>query len=514
MSDNESESGSGPGTTDETTSDGTPQVAASSDYKVRGKKPAASGTGVLGHNTATSGTALGVDGVTDSATDGATGVRGVATATSGGVYGVLGVTDSRSGVGIVGAVSDSVPQIGMEGHPTGVWGHTDKSGAEGPVEAGYGVFGWSTATSGLTYGVAGRTKSPDGWGVFSVGDSKTTGDHEVGGAIRSPSGQSVTIDTDGGTRALELGVPGVDNAGHTTGANVVAGHPNNTVNNAALGVVIGGGGSGDTDRQNTGGGNFATVGGGQGNTASGKLSTISGGRTNTASDLGSTVGGGLDNTAHGADSAIGGGLDNRTGASGTDKGLYATIPGGQDNVAEGLASFAAGRDAHATHDGAFVLGDSSPDIITSSGSNEVRSQMPMFAPSFNSTSSRRKKSEIDEVDPDSVLAGVEALDITTWEFEHQDDGRHMGPMAEDFADSFGLGADDEHISTIDADGVALAAIQSLAEQLDEKDDRIEALEAETEELRGRNDDLEARLAAVEDHLGRDGASSQPSPADD
>jgi hypothetical protein len=37
----------------------------------------------------------------------------------------------------------------------------------------------------------------------------------------------------------------------------------------------------------------------------------------------------------------------------------------------------------------------------------------------------------------------------------------MGPMAQDFYTAFGLGEDDRHITTVDADGVALAAIQAL-----------------------------------------------------
>ena len=40
--------------------------------------------------------------------------------------------------------------------------------------------------------------------------------------------------------------------------------------------------------------------------------------------------------------------------------------------------------------------------------------------------------------------------------------RYIGPMAQDFAAAFDLGGgDDKHIATIDADGVALAAIQAL-----------------------------------------------------
>ena len=44
-----------------------------------------------------------------------------------------------------------------------------------------------------------------------------------------------------------------------------------------------------------------------------------------------------------------------------------------------------------------------------------------------------------------------------------DDGavRHIGPVAQDFRAAFDLGADDKTIATVDADGVALAAIQGL-----------------------------------------------------
>jgi regulator of replication initiation timing len=96
-------------------------------------------------------------------------------------------------------------------------------------------------------------------------------------------------------------------------------------------------------------------------------------------------------------------------------------------------------------------------------------------------------------------------------------------MAGEFHDAFDVGNDDEHIATVDADGVTFAAIQGLSEKVDERvaerDDRIVELEAETEELRAENEQLRAenerlreRLDAVEVHLGlqsRDGA-----PADD
>jgi trimeric autotransporter adhesin len=65
--------------------------------------------------------------------------------------------------------------------------------------------------------------------------------------------------------------------------------------------------------------------------------------------------------------------------------------------------------------------------------------------------------------------------------------QHVGPMAQDFHAAFGVGPDDKHIATVDADGVALAAIQGLnqklEQQLKEKDARISALEETVAELR-------------------------------
>ncbi|MFZ6028863.1 MAG: hypothetical protein ACOYYS_14200, partial [Chloroflexota bacterium] len=62
--------------------------------------------------------------------------------------------------------------------------------------------------------------------------------------------------------------------------------------------------------------------------------------------------------------------------------------------------------------------------------------------------------------------------------------------AQDFYAAFGVGEDERHIATIDADGVALAAIQGLNELVDEKDAQIIALQAQ-------NAAFEARLAALE-----------------
>jgi Flp pilus assembly pilin Flp len=101
-------------------------------------------------------------------------------------------------------------------------------------------------------------------------------------------------------------------------------------------------------------------------------------------------------------------------------------------------------------------------------------------------SDRNKKANFAGVDSREVLAKVAALEITTWNYLSQGPNvRHIGPMAQDFHATFGVGDDPTHINVVDAIGVALAAIQGLHQIVQEQDARLAA--------------LEARLAAVEAH---------------
>lgn len=94
------------------------------------------------------------------------------------------------------------------------------------------------------------------------------------------------------------------------------------------------------------------------------------------------------------------------------------------------------------------------------------------------------------VDVAAVLAQVIKLPITTWNYQVETAVRHMGPMAQDFYAAFSLGTDNRHLAPLDANGVALAAIQALAQQNQTQESRLTQLEQE-------NADLAARLAALE-----------------
>ena len=93
-------------------------------------------------------------------------------------------------------------------------------------------------------------------------------------------------------------------------------------------------------------------------------------------------------------------------------------------------------------------------------------------------SDRNAKTEFEPVDTAAILKRVAALPIQQWRFKAEEAGvRHVGPMAQDFHSAFGLGAVPTAISTVDADGVALAAIQGLNQKLEQKETEITELKA-------------------------------------
>jgi hypothetical protein len=112
------------------------------------------------------------------------------------------------------------------------------------------------------------------------------------------------------------------------------------------------------------------------------------------------------------------------------------------------------------------------------------------------------KSGFEPVRPDAVLEQVRALTMTTWSYNADDRGvRHMGPVAQEFHQAFGLGDSDRTISTVDGLGVSLAAIQGLADAVDE-------LRAENRALQRENADLWTQVRALRgDRTARDGSTA-------
>ncbi|MGW4477349.1 tail fiber domain-containing protein [Rhodococcus triatomae] len=78
---------------------------------------------------------------------------------------------------------------------------------------------------------------------------------------------------------------------------------------------------------------------------------------------------------------------------------------------------------------------------------------------------------------DDVLERLATLPLSVWSYRFDDESvRHLGPMAQDFAATFGLGSSDRSIAPVDANGVCMASVQALYR-------RLVAVEAELERIR-------------------------------
>ena len=296
-------------------------------------------------------------------------------------------------------------------------------------------------------------------------------------------------------------------------ANVIGGFggsgsvPGNSVASGVVGATIAGGGGalgGASPVPNIVTVAWGTIGGGAGNIASGRFNTVAGGMSNTASGfIGATVGGGRYNTASALTATVCGGYGNVASAQ------SATVAGGENNLAAGMFSFAAGTYAKANSNGSFVWNDFSGGSASDIGPNSFVARasggfafytapgtstgayLPSGSGSWASLSDRNVKANFMLVNGEAILKRLASLPIATWNYKTQDDSvRHMGPMAQDFREAFGLGEDEKHISTVDSEGVALAAIQALYQENQEKQEEVS-------QLKDRLMTLENRLAALE-----------------
>ena len=323
----------------------------------------------------------------------------------------------------------------------------------------------------------------------------------------------------------------VDGSGNS-GINVINGFADNAIDAGVIGATIAGGGfklSGGTTFINHISQSFGTIGGGNDNLVTNADGTIAGGEQNTAGQF-ATVGGGILNTASGPNATVVGGRQN------TASGNSSTVLGGFNNAASGANAIAGGALASADQDGCVlfvywaeglganclgtphefrilgshglsidygtrlanpngtgsrwaVIGDTVPGATIATWTGAFLSD----GGTWTNNSDRAMKTGFVAPDPVQVLAKVDAIPIMEWRYKRQPDQLHLGPVAQDFYEAFGLGGDDRHIATIDEEGVALAAIQGLSRLLRDKDARIDAQREELSVLRDRLDKVEAML---------------------
>jgi len=213
--------------------------------------------------------------------------------------------------------------------------------------------------------------------------------------------------------------------------------------------------------------------------------------------------------ADGFASGVLGGKDN------VADGDYSMVAGGRDNLAEGAYSFAAGRRAKTTAPGQFVWADSQntdylPSPFTAGGSTtdtfNVRARGGV---SFEAStgglggfvawqpgdtdwsfgSDVTTKENFQAIDSRKVLQQVASLPLSEWSYKGNT-RRNIGPMSQDWHRAFpSLSESDKSINSGDLQGVSLAAIQGLVEELKDRDKAIEGLKAELEAVKERLNSL-------------------------
>ncbi|SPE62405.1 conserved exported hypothetical protein [Verrucomicrobia bacterium] len=345
----------------------------------------------------------------------------------------------------------------------------------------------------------------NGIGAGGVFGAESTGDTIAGGFQNNILANSPAASISGGrNNNIQINSPGATIAGGQTNSisshcqdAAIAGGQYNIMLDGSSNSFIGGGFGNSTGY----GAGYATVGGGQSNSISEALfATVAGGQGNY-------------------------GGPNGTSSSGN----YGAIPGGQSNSVIGNFSFAAGRQAIAQNDGSFVWADNSGFlfnpyltlgigpygggssntfnvrstggfyIATSVGSfGQVLSGMYLGAgdSGWNTLSDRNAKTNFVALDAQDILERLAKMPVLGWNYKSQHDAsvRHIGPMAQDFNEAFGVGQPDKagekrFINSVDEEGVALAAIQGLNQKLEEtakaKDATIQLLEQRLERLEQR-----------------------------
>jgi len=82
-----------------------------------------------------------------------------------------------------------------------------------------------------------------------------------------------------------------------------------------------------------------------------------------------------------------------------------------------------------------------------------------------------------------ILNLVADLPVSTWRYQWEGPQvRHLGPMAQDWAATFGLGEDDTRIALVDANGVALVSVQALYRLVGDLRQEVADLRGQVESL--------------------------------
>jgi hypothetical protein len=361
-----------------------------------------------------------------------------------------------NGIGNNGGAEQSFIGAGFENVITGtdaVIGGGNRNFAAQYAFVGGGAVGSASGTGSVVVGGGYEYFSAQNFSIFSYGNMSTGTDAFIGAGDLNLASGSGSVVAGGGYAYAATGATAVGNQVKGTDSFIGAGDQNSVAANEAI------------------------VGAGQSNTiaSAATYAVVAGGSMNAISGLSGAIGGGSSNTVTGQYGTVSGGDGNLA------SGNAATVAGGYKNLASGQFSFAAGFGSHADTNGSFVWSDDSPTSghLTPTAANEFIARatggvvfltnaaettgvkLAAGGGAWASASDRNLKRDVTNINDAEVLAKVAALPVAEWSYASERGVRHVGPMAQDFYAAFKVGEDDRHITSIDEDGVALAAIKAL-----------------------------------------------------
>lgn len=311
-------------------------------------------------------------------------IAGESATVGGGLFNIATNGDSTVGGGTANTASGISSTVSGGGGNRALALFATVGGGNNNIASGSGATipgGANNMATGVYSFAAGQMAHATNLGSFVWADSQFA-------TFASTNDDSFNVRAQGGVYLLTgtngLVVNGVTIAG-TSGNNTASGQYASVAggfDNQALsqGDFVGGG------LANSNNAVYATIAGGTQNIAKGIGSTIAGGEFNETitkfSGYGA-IGGGVSNSV-GDFSTVGGGNNNEAlnegtiggGDSNTAVGDDSTVPGGRLNYAYGSYSFAAGQQAQAMNEGAFVWADSQNTAFASTAADQflVRAQ--------------------------------------------------------------------------------------------------------------------------------------------
>ncbi|MFT5820842.1 MAG: hypothetical protein ACI8ZM_002090 [Crocinitomix sp.] len=194
---------------------------------------------------------------------------------------------------------------------------------------------------------------------------------------------------------------------------------------------------------------------------------------------------------------------------------------GRNLTANGHFSTVIGSNASAdSRVGCFVYGDNSTtDTVRNTANHQfmVRAdggvifysnaglsmgvELLAGAGSWSMISDRNKKRNISLLTPLDYSAEFDSLNVLSWNYIGHNT-IHIGPIAQDFYSTFGVGEKPYLINMIDSDGATFLGVKKLNEEINNqpKAEEVEAIEKELENEKAKLDAIEQRINELYEEL--------------